>query len=91
MTRRVRITVRGTVQGVGFRAYTQQEARALGLRGFVRNRPSGDVEIVAEGEREPLERLVAWARRGPPAATVESVDVQDVEPTEALTDFGIRR
>jgi acylphosphatase len=90
MMKRVRITVRGAVQGVGFRASAHREARALGLRGYVRNRPNGDVEIVAEGEREPVERLITWARRGPPAATVESVDVRDVESAETFADFRIR-
>ena len=73
--RRVRITVRGLVQGVGFRAYIANIARRLGLKGFVKNLDDGSVLIVAEGEEESLAKLIDAARRGPPAAIVESVDV----------------
>ncbi len=72
----VRITVRGRVQGVFFRAATAQEARALGLCGWVRNRPDGTVEIAAEGARRNLEMLLAWAHRGPPAAHVTEVEAE---------------
>ncbi len=75
MLRRVRITVRGLVQGVGFRAYIANIARRLGLKGFVKNLDDGSVLIVAEGEEESLAKLIDAARRGPPAAIVESVDV----------------
>ena len=75
MLRRVRIIVRGLVQGVGFRAYIANIARKLGLKGFVKNLDDGSVLIVAEGEEESLAKLVDAAQRGPPAAIVESVDV----------------
>ncbi|HSV73773.1 MAG TPA: acylphosphatase [Chthonomonadales bacterium] len=85
----VRIVVRGDVQGVGFRFATRRMAAALGLRGYVRNQPDGDVEIVAEGERERLDALVRWARRGPPAAHVEGLDVSYGEGTGAYYAFSI--
>ncbi len=66
--------VSGIVQGVFFRGTTQREALVLGLTGWVKNLESGDVECVAEGERENLEKLLAWARRGPPGAVVEKID-----------------
>jgi acylphosphatase len=91
MRRQAHITVRGIVQGVCFRAYTQDEARSLGLTGYVRNLRSGDVEIVAEGEDDQITRLIAWARRGPPLARVEDVAVTFAEPTGAFRDFSIRR
>jgi acylphosphatase len=90
MTKRVHITVRGVVQGVGFRMYTQQEAERLGLRGYIRNRPDGAVEIVAEGVADAVDRLIAWANQGPPAAVVEDVEVVDEAATGEFHNFGIR-
>ena len=90
MATQAHITVRGVVQGVGFRMYAQREARKLGLRGYVRNRSDGDVEIVAQGDRELIERLLTWARVGPPAAEIEDVRVTFAEPAGTFTDFDIR-
>ncbi len=73
---RVHLLVSGRVQGVAFRAYTVDEARMLGVQGWVRNLPDGRVEVEAEGERAALEKLVAFCRRGPPAARVDDVDVR---------------
>jgi acylphosphatase len=70
---RVHLLVSGVVQGVAFRAYTVDEARRLGLAGWVRNLADGRVEVEAEGERAALEALVAFCRRGPPAAQVDDV------------------
>jgi len=75
MLRRVRIVVRGLVQGVGFRAYIANIARRLGLRGFVKNLDDGSVLIIAEGDEKALSKLVEAAQRGPPAAVVEAIDV----------------
>jgi acylphosphatase len=75
-----RLTVRGRVQGVFYRGWTVETASALGLEGWVRNRLSGDVEIVAVGPAEAVEALVERCRRGPPAARVEAVEVEDAEP-----------
>jgi len=72
---RLHLVVSGRVQGVAFRAYTVDEASRLGLAGWVRNLPDGRVEAEAEGERSAVEALVAWCRRGPPAAMVEAVEV----------------
>jgi acylphosphatase len=73
--KQVHLVVRGRVQGVYFRASTEHEARRLGLRGWVKNRPDGSVEIAAEGSEEALNDLVQWAHRGPSAARVDHVDV----------------
>ncbi len=70
---RVHLVLEGLVQGVSFRAYTADEARRLGVAGWVRNLPDGRVEAEAEGERTALEALVAWCRHGPPAARVDAV------------------
>ena len=67
--------VRGRVQGVSFRASLAEEARRLGLAGWVRNRRDGSVEFVAGGRSADVEALLAWARRGPPAARVDELEV----------------
>jgi acylphosphatase len=72
---RVHLLVSGRVQGVAFRAYTEDEARRLGVSGWVRNLPDGRVEVEAEGERAALLGLVRFCERGPPAARVEEVRV----------------
>lgn len=72
-TQRMRLEIRGRVQGVGFRWFTRERARRWGLRGWVMNRPDGTVELVAEGTPDCLEGLRADVRRGPPGAFVEEV------------------
>ena len=72
---RVRAIIRGRVQGVGFRYFVADEARRLGLRGYVRNMPDrSSVELVAEGEKSGLDRLLLVVRKGPPGARVVNVD-----------------
>ena len=90
MTRRVHIIVRGVVQGVGFRIYTQREAERLGLRGYVRNRADGSVEIAAEGDPAAVDRLIEWAKLGPSAAAVEQLEVTDGTATGEFGGFGVR-
>lgn len=88
---RARIVVSGQVQGVFFRQSTADEARRLGLAGFVRNLADGRVEAEAEGERDAVEALVRWCGRGPPAARVEEVRVEWTAPTGAPGPFTVRR
>ncbi len=85
--KRVRIVVRGRVQGVFFRAYTMERARRLGLVGWVKNRDDGAVEIVAEGEESKLEELLEWARHGPPDARVDEVEVNWGDAEGAFENF----
>ncbi len=87
---RVHLVVSGIVQGVSFRAYTVDEARRLGVAGWVRNLPDGRVEAEAEGDREAVEALVAWCRRGPPAARVEGVEVERKAFGGELRPFEVR-
>jgi acylphosphatase len=68
------------VQGVFFRAETRERAASLELAGWVRNNADGSVEAVFEGERERVESIVEWCRRGPAHAQVENVDVVWEEP-----------
>jgi acylphosphatase len=86
---RRRVAVRGHVQGVFFRETTRRRALAAGLGGWVRNLPDGSVEAVFEGERAPVERLVAYMREGPRGARVDWVDIEAEEP-EGLTGFDVR-
>ena len=71
---RVRLIVRGRVQGVWFRDSTRREAVSLGLAGWVRNLPDGSVETLIEGPEDQVRRLVSWCGKGPPSAEVFRVD-----------------
>ena len=71
----VRMLISGRVQGVCFRAYARDEARRLGLKGWVRNLPDGRVEVLAQGEPDTLEALESFCRKGPPYARVTAVKV----------------
>jgi acylphosphatase len=82
--------IRGRVQGVGFRFFTQAAALREGIYGWVRNQPDGSVEIQAEGETEALERFEHRIRHGPPGARVEHVDAGDGDPSHHNTGFNIR-
>jgi acylphosphatase len=86
----VYLSVRGRVQGVGFRASTREQALQLGLDGWAKNCPDGTVEIHAEGDKATLEDFISWCRKGPPTAQVMNLDVQWVA-TQNLSHFEIRR
>lgn len=83
----VHALVSGRVQGVYFRQTTRQQARRLGLWGWVRNRPDGRVEVWAQGDEAALERFVNWLWEGPPRASVTGVESADVPPDPSLQDF----
>jgi acylphosphatase len=70
-----RLVIRGRVQGVGYRDAMIDMANAAGVEGWVRNRRDGTVEALVQGAPAAVDRLVEWARRGPPAARVSAVDV----------------
>ena len=80
------------MQGVGFRWFVREQARALGLAGWVRNLPSGSVELVASGASEELQRLDAVLHAGPPGARVDRVERRAVEgEAELARPFAIAR
>ncbi len=87
---RIHVMVKGRVQGVGFRASTQIEAKKLALHGWVRNLPDGKVEFVAEGKRDNLEKLLAWAKKGPTTASVADLQVRWGAFTHEFTEFAVR-
>lgn len=82
--------VRGRVQGVGFRYFVVEEALRLGLRGYARNERTGDVEVVAQGARSALERLLTLLHQGPPAASVREVQTTWRQPREHFSGFHVR-
>jgi acylphosphatase len=86
---RLHAVIHGDVQGVGFRYFVIDHARPLGVRGWVRNRADGTVEITAEGERRGLEELLDVLRRGPRGATVTDVDVEWAAASGTLGPFEI--
>ena len=79
MKKLLKITVTGRVQGVWYRASTEQKARELGLTGYVKNEPDGSVYIEAEGDEPALDALLAWCRQGPPLARVENLHTETGE------------
>ena len=85
--RRVRVT--GRVQGVFFRAWTQQQARELGVKGWVRNAEDGSVEAHLEGDEAAIKALIDKLHEGPPSAEVEDVEVDEAE-AERLSGFEVR-
>jgi acylphosphatase len=73
---RAHVIVSGYVQGVFFRETTKRQADSLNVKGWVRNRDDGKVEVVFEGEEQDVQEMVEFCRRGPPHATVTNVDVK---------------
>lgn len=84
------VIVHGWVQGVYFRAYTRDQARLLGLAGWVMNRRDGTVEAFFEGEKSQVDKMVAWCRQGPPAAQVDRVEVETGEFQGLMDSFEVR-
>ena len=90
MKARVHLFVSGRVQGVFFRANTRDKANELGVKGWVRNLPDGRVEVVAEGKKPALERLIEFCRKGPEGAKVENIQIEWEEPRDEFETFEIR-
>ncbi|MEO0091767.1 MAG: acylphosphatase [candidate division WOR-3 bacterium] len=86
---RVHIIVSGRVQGVFFRDFTRRKAQSLGLTGWVRNTDDGNVEIVAEGEKDKLDKLIEAVKIGPASAIVKDCQVKRQECTNEFQDFQI--
>lgn len=88
MEKTIRVSIFGRVQGVGYRAWTEQQARQLGLRGWVRNRMDGSVEALFSGDTHGVSQMVRICQQGPSVARVERIRQQD-EAGLDVTDFKI--
>ena len=87
--RTVHVRIEGRVQGVGYRAFVERNALALGLEGWVRNRRDGSVEAVFQGPDETVDEMLRFCRRGPPASAVTNVETIG-EGAGAFTAFEVR-
>jgi acylphosphatase len=87
---RLHALVMGRVQGVSYRYFVVEQATEFNLKGWVRNRWDGSVEVTAEGERRDLEKLLQMLRQGPPMSVVEDVDFAWLEFTGEFVGFGVR-
>jgi len=89
--KRAHIIVEGRVQGVFYRASMKETADIYGVKGWVRNLPSGEVEALAEGEGSAIDGLIEWCRQGPPGAAVDEVRIDWEEPKGEFKSFEVRR
>ena len=88
--KRVHLIISGRVQGVYFRQSSKDKADTLGLSGWVRNRQSGNVEAVVEGDPDAVTAFVEWCHDGPPHAHVDNVQCSDGGPVASLDGFTVR-
>jgi acylphosphatase len=86
----VKIIISGLVQGVGYRYFIYRRANSLGLTGYARNLPTGQVEIITHGEKGLIDDLVKAARVGPSYASVSDVQLEEIELPESFNKFEIR-
>lgn len=87
---RLRATVRGDVQGVGYRAFARRYARSLGVVGYARNLADGSVEVVAEGPRSQMDAFLGVVKRGSPSGHVDFIAFEWQAATGEFTMFSIR-
>lgn len=88
--KRAHLIISGMVQGVWFRHNTNKVANKLGLKGFVRNLPNGNVEVAAEGDEDKLKELIEFCKRGPIGAHVENVKIEYEKPKNEFKTFSIK-
>ena len=84
------IWITGRVQGVGFRHFTRKNAESLGVFGWVKNLTNGQVEAVFEGDEDQVDELIERCKKGPPAAYVKEIKVEEAKEKGAFSDFQIR-
>ncbi len=89
MTARVHLVITGHVQGVWFRANTQKKAKALDLKGWIKNLPDGRVETIFEGEKEKINQIIEWCKKGPSFAMVDDVKIHWETPVGEFNTFTI--
>jgi acylphosphatase len=87
---RVKVIVKGIVQGVNFRYYSQRQAAKFSITGWVKNLPDGSVAGVFEGDEQDVEAMVQWCRRGPPSAHVAELIAQPEEYRGEFSSFSVK-
>ncbi|MCT7950412.1 acylphosphatase [Ancylothrix sp. C2] len=87
---RTHLIISGKVQGVGYRYYTAQQAKQLGITGWVKNLPDGRVEAIFEGNKQAITDMINWCHQGPPAAEVTEVTINHEKP-QGCNQFEINR
>jgi acylphosphatase len=85
----IHLFISGLVQGVGYRAWVLHTASNKKLTGWVKNLADGRVEIMAEGKPDVLQEFIRLCRKGPAAAKIENVTIEEIKPTHDFTDFGV--
>ena len=85
----VNMKITGKVQGVGFRYFVLQQAQELGIKGWVSNKPNGDVEALAQGKKEGLDQFISKVKQGPAFSRVEDVNLEWVNEAEQYFSFEI--
>ena len=91
MTRQIRILLEGRLQALNFRANTQEQAQALNVNGFIRSLADGRIEIEAQGEKKPLQKLLAWCQEPPHGQKITMIMYRYDEPEQIYTEFTVRR
>ena len=86
----IRLTIKGKVQGVFYRATAKDVADMLGIKGWIRNLPDNNVEVTATATDELLQKFITWCKQGPPKAKVDEVIVEDLS-LEEFNGFRIIR
>ena len=86
---RAHILISGSVQGIFFRANALYQAQALGITGWVRNCRDGRVELVLEGEKSALDKMIGWCRKGPPGASVDNLKISREDYQGEFSSFSI--
>ena len=86
----IRLTIKGKVQGVFYKATAKDVADLIGIKGWIRNLPDNNVEITATASEESLQKLINWCKQGPPKARVDDVIVEELGP-EGFNGFRIIR
>lgn len=89
MIKAAQYTVKGIVQGVGFRYFTINEAKRLGIRGYVKNLFNGNVEVYAVGSQEQLDKLEKKLKQGPQYAKVDYIDKEERQVNKNFADFHV--
>jgi acylphosphatase len=88
--KRIHLRILGQVQGVGFRYGTEHAAKALGIKGWVRNLPGSEVETVAEGEDDAINEFIKYCNQGPHGAVVHNIKIEEEKYQNEFKDFEIK-